>query len=143
MTILDTLASHSRARTLKNKLKYPEEEIKKEMGSPKKVAAELNEQMKEYAYRKSPWRFVFLAAAVLSGGWLVFYHVMQLLFTRIVDLSFTLLPSETASLGIIGGADGPTSIFITGPDWPQFAIGAAICAVVLVVGIVLLRKSKR
>lgn len=30
MTILDTLASHARARTLKNKLKYPEEEIKKE-----------------------------------------------------------------------------------------------------------------
>ena len=49
---------------------------------------------------------------------------------------------NSGSIGVIGGADGPTSIFITSPDWVQFAVGAAICAAVLVVGIILLRKSK-
>jgi len=52
-------------------------------------------------------------------------------------------PLDAGSVGIIGGADGPTSVFITGSDWPQFAAGVAICAVVLAVGIVLLRKAKR
>ena len=31
-----------------------DEEIYTELGDPKKVAAELNEQMQEFAYRKSP-----------------------------------------------------------------------------------------
>ena len=38
-----------------------DEEIFAELGSPKKVAAELNEQMKDYTYIKSPWRWVCLA----------------------------------------------------------------------------------
>ena len=46
-------------------------EIYAEFGTPKEAAADLNEQMKEYAYRKSPWRWLFLVAAVLSGGWLL------------------------------------------------------------------------
>ena len=50
---------------------------------------------------------------------------------------------ETASVGIIVGADGPTSIFVTTPEWTSVAMGAVICAVVLIVGIVLLRKAKR
>ena len=43
-------------------------EIYAELGSPKKAAAELNDQMREYAYRKSPWRFLFMALAAW-GGW--------------------------------------------------------------------------
>lgn len=90
------------------------EEIMAELGSPKKVAAELNEQMREYTFRKSPWRFVCLLVSVLCGGWLVWYHGVMSLLT-----GFTI--RESASLGIIGGADGPTSIFITSSpnvvDW--------------------------
>ena len=52
-------------------------------------------------------------------------------------------PIDARSVGIIGGADGPTSIFVTAPDWTGLAIGTVIFAVLLVVGIVLLRKSKR
>lgn len=35
-----------------------DEEIYAELGSPADVAADLNEQMKEFAYIKSPWRWV-------------------------------------------------------------------------------------
>nr|MBQ8244509.1 hypothetical protein [Oscillospiraceae bacterium] len=40
---------------------------------------------------------------------------------------------ETASLGIIGGADGPTVIFVTGNAWPVFLAAAAAAAVILLV----------
>ena len=51
-----------------------EEAILAELGSSRKAAAELNDQMKEFTFRKSPWRFACLALAVLSGGWLALYR---------------------------------------------------------------------
>lgn len=88
-----------------------DEAIYNELGTPKAAAAELNEQMKEYAYRKSPWRFLFAAASayglaeLLSGllGWFVYLSMGDPLLST----------GEAASLGIIGGADGPTAIFVT------------------------------
>lgn len=100
----------------------------RELGSPQKAAAELNEKMKEYVYRKSPWRFLFGATAVLSGGWLVFFAILQrfLLLCNILPVIFS--PTNAASVGIIGGADGPTSVFIAGavtagPNWDLILIG--------------------
>lgn len=52
-------------------------------------------------------------------------------------------PVDAGSVGIIGGADGPTSVFVTAPDWAGLVIGTVIFAVLLAVGIILLRKSKR
>lgn len=76
---------------------------------------------KEENGRKNPWRFVCLAAAVISGGWLAFYGIIQLLALRALE-------GETASIGIIGGADGPTAIFVTtkvGFNW-NVALMAAV-----------------
>ena len=101
--------------------------IFEELGSPKKVAADLNEQMKEYTYVKSPWRWVFLALIVgsllsfLSGG-------MIGLMVRIFNTS------ASSSIGIIGGVDGPTAIFVTtSPDYIWYRFGIRI--IVLIVGI--------
>lgn len=116
-----------------------DEEIFAEFGSPKEAAANLNEQMKEYTYRKSPWRFLFLAAAVLSGLWLVIYGILEAVF-----LSSLKAELGGASIGIIGGADGPTAIFLTtkvGIDWD-----IVIMLLILVVGLLgflRLRKCKR
>jgi uncharacterized membrane protein len=98
------------------------EEILCELGKPKKAAADLNEQMKEYAYRKSPFRFLFAALAILSGGWLVLYTILHQFGLLLNTLQWNFSPSEAASIGIIGGTDGPTAIFVTsavsaGPDW--------------------------
>lgn len=82
------------------------EEILKSLGSPKKAAAELNEQMKEYTYTKSPWRFAFLGAAVASG-----LYLLGRIITMV--LVYVMTGSEAASIGVIGGADGPTAIFVT------------------------------
>lgn len=116
-----------------------DEEIIAELGAPKNAAADLNEQMKEYAYRKSPWRFLFLAAAVLSGGWLILYRLM-LTFGMLLDtLNFTFYPNESASIGVIGGADGPTAIFVTGGvsvvQGAGFGWDVAVMVILLIVGI--------
>lgn len=93
-----------------------DEQIYAEMGTPEAVAAELNEQMKEYAYTKSRWRWAALAAAAIAGVMLLFEGVTGLL-VWLLNASV----NEANSVGIIGGADGPTAIFVaTSPgisDW--------------------------
>ena len=112
------------------------EQIQSSLGEPRQVAAELSEQLKEFVYRKSPWRFLFLAAAVFSGGWLVFYAGMQLVLN--------IIAGQAASLGIIGGADGPTAIFITTGtimDWDLIVMAGALAIGIL--GFLRLRKCKQ
>ncbi len=84
-----------------------DEQIYAELGTPKEAAALLNEQMKEYAYHKSKWRWLALAAAVL--GWLM------LAYNGVVGLLAHMLNAaiNSPSVGIVGGADGPTAIFVT------------------------------
>lgn len=89
-----------------------DEEIYAEFGSPKKAAADLNEQMKEFAYRKSPWRYLFAALAIYGGIQMFGVLLPQLMYW---GLRASFQPNA-ASVGIIGGADGPTAIFITRPD---------------------------
>ena len=48
---------------------------------------------------------------------------------------------DKSSIGIIGGADGPTKIFITGNPLPAI-IAAVMIAAVIVVVIVFLKKRK-
>lgn len=117
-----------------------DEQIYAELGEPKKAAEELNEQMKEFAYRKSPWRYVFLGAAIVSGLWLGLYGVTQILGLWILSQ----VNADAASVGIIGGADGPTAIFVTygvGIDW-DLVIGILLL-VLGIVGFLRLRKCRK
>ena len=97
-----------------------DEQIYAELGSAQKVADDLNGQMKEYAYRKSPWRFVFLACAVYGGVKLLGDLWVKLVYWFCVffmEIRSQFVPDESYSIGVIGGADGPTAIFVTSPDW--------------------------
>ena len=49
------------------------------------------------------------------------------------------LPLKALSVGIIGGADGPTAIFVTGSLWPLVA-GAAV---IIGIGLMVLIKRKK
>lgn len=83
-----------------------DEEIFAALGTPKQAAAELNEQMKEFTYRKSPWRFVGVVLAT--------YAAWQLLMEGIaLGVVQHIARQNAASIGIIGGADGPTAVFVT------------------------------
>ena len=89
-------------------------------------------QDKKKASPKSPWRWVFLAGAVLSGGYLLLQSVL-LSFGMLLG-TFRWTPGESASIGIIGGADGPTAIFVTtrtGFDW-ALLLAAAVLALCII-----------
>ena len=83
-----------------------EADILEELGAPKVAARELNTQMQEYTYMKSPWRWACLGLAIVSG--------LSLAYRGLPGLLLMLFnKANNASIGIIGGADGPTSVFIT------------------------------
>ena len=113
-----------------------DEEIYAELGAPAKAAADLNEQMKDYAYRKSPWRFLFLGIAAIGGVRLLYDGFVSLIGCFILHQN-----GGAATIGIIGGADGPTAIFVTTPAWTRPA-GMAALLIVGVVGYLLLRHCK-
>lgn len=121
MRVMSDLISAIEARREAGKT---DEEIYAELGSPQKAAADLNEQMKEYAYRKSPWRFVFAVLAFFGGA-----ELLGTLAVWILALLWTapgLAVGEAASIGVIGGADGPTAIFVTSPSWMAYIRPAAM-----------------
>lgn len=102
-------------------------QIYRELGSPAKAAAELNEQMKEYTYVKSPWRWACLTAAVLSSIYLLMGGSLTL-------AAWLMNQSLSGSIGIIGGADGPTAIFVTtSADSVLYQLG--LVTVILVAGL--------
>ena len=115
-------------------------EIYGEMGSPRKVAAELNEQMKEFAYRKSPWRYLFAVMAAY-GGAEILSGLLAWLYTMFAKLDLV-LSNEAASIGIIGGADGPTAIFVTTPGWMHY-INPVLFLCIGIYGFLRLRKCKQ
>ena len=122
--VINDLASSIEGRREAGKT---DEEIFAELGSPKKVAAELNEQLKDYTFVKSPWRWVCFALILLC--------IASLLLKGFIGiLAYALTLSVNASVGVIGGADGPTAIFVTSsPDAWLYQMG--ITLLLLVMGI--------
>ena len=118
-----------------------DEEIYAELGTPKQAAANINEQMKEYAYRKSPWRFLFAACAAYGAAELI-PMIFGCLSYWILRAWAMLTPNEAVSVGIIGGADGPTAIFLTTPVWMHYLLPAA-ALVVGILGYLRLRKCRQ
>lgn len=115
-----------------------DEEIFAELGTPRAVAGELCEQMKEYAYHKSKWRWAALGAAVLAAAMLIF-HGAQALLVSLLNLSVR----EQNSLGIIGGADGPTAVFVTTTWTPEDMIPWLILLLMGLIGWRMLSRLKR
>lgn len=115
---------------------YADEEIFAALGTPKKVAAELNEQMNEYSFVKSPWRWVFLGMSLFCGTCLVLGGVTTL-------LDWLVNASMAAHVGIIGGADGPTAIFVTTARSYGLISRFLVALLFLILGIVGFRRLSR
>lgn len=134
------MSDFSSAITARREAGMTDGEIYAELGTPKKAAETLNEQMKEFAYRKSPWRFLFAAIAAYGAAELLGSLVSWILYLSMQDPF--LRAGEAASVGIIGGADGPTAVFVTTPGW----VGCVIPLIALTVGVwgfLRLRKCKQ
>ena len=59
---------------------------------------------------KNPWRWACLGLSIVCGLLFLYSSLSQLFPLVSVKLN------EAASIGIIGGADGPTAVFVTGPN---------------------------
>lgn len=109
-----------------------------ELGTPKQAALELNDQMKEYTYQKSPWRWVCLALAIISALCLAYRGLPGLLLMLFNK-------ANNASIGIIGGADGPTAVFVTTTNSGSMPATIGLYLLLTATGILgffLLRKLK-
>ena len=74
---------------------------------------------------------LLMVIAVLLSGWMC------------AVVALTLLTKRAHSVSIIGGADGPTSIFLAGKVNPwSLIIGIVAGLMLLTAGIVLIRKRK-
>ncbi len=128
------------AITARREAGMTDEEIYTEFGTAQKAAEDLNEQMKEYTYRKSPWRYLFAACAAYGAAELLGSLVAWLMYLAVSDPFKTI--SSTSSVGIIGGADGPTAIFITTPGWMHH-ITPVILLVIGIWGFLRFSRCKR
>ena len=113
-------------------------EILAELGTPAQAAADLNRQMEEFTYVKSPWRWLCLVLAIGSGLSLLWGGGLSFLTWLLNRMS----QAEVQSIGIIGGADGPTTVFVTtSPDAMLYQLG--MCLLLLVMGILGFRFLSR
>ena len=88
--------------------------------------------------RKNPKRFAFAAMAALGGLGVLSYLACWLIGNMLGGISFSL---PASSIGIIGGADGPTSVFVAasaGPAWELL-----LCIAMLFVGMVGYRRLNK
>lgn len=115
------------------------ESVEASLGTARTVAAGYMVEMQEEAYRKSPWRFLFAAMALYGGGRLLKSVLTQ---AALLGIFWQIRHQNAASIGIIGGADGPTAVFVTGPVWGWLVLDCLLAAVGIF-GYLRLRKCNK
>lgn len=100
--------------------------IMDDMGTPLQVAEGINEEMDDLVYVKSPWRWACLVLILLSA--------LVLLFQGYLGVLVLLANGMTNTIGIVGGADGPTQIFVT-TTAAGSAQGLVMAVILLIMGI--------
>lgn len=90
--------------------------------------------------KKSPLRFAFLAMAAVGV-----YEILGNLAARFLYLAMPdpfLTAAESASIGIIGGADGPTAVFVATPGWTHWIV-PVLLLVIGIFGFIRLSRCKQ
>lgn len=68
--------------------------------------------------------------------------VMAIVFSFVFALCLGGCGKEAASIGVIGGADGPTAVFVTSRiDWPY--VCGLVGAIAVVIVIVMIYRNKK
>ena len=111
-------------------------DTKSELAEISQKLENLNAMMAE---RNSRSRRILMTAAavalIIVAAIVLFYTVMMIIFGV----------STSKSVGIIGGADGPTSILIasTGYEWLEAVVSVIISFLIIAVSVYLFKKAKR
>lgn len=118
------------------------EEIMKDMGTPDEVAAQFNEEMAPGARTLTPLRFVPLTLGILA--------LIPALIEGVSGIALARVLGSAGSIGVIGGADGPTAIYVTSnlaDPWSMFCAVALFAPAALAAALLgwycLLAKKRR
>lgn len=85
------------------------------------------------------WKVVCWAA-FLYGMWELLENIVVRILQHFLKDSLSLRGSAV-SIGIIGGADGPTAVFVTVPDWASWVFPMLLLSVGIL-GLTCMRKRK-
>lgn len=109
----------------------------------KQIAAKLEQLNALMAERNARSRTVLRIVA----GCLIAVAAVVVLSVLVPLIEWIRIMGNIGSGGIIGGADGPTSIYITGEPadaiWPTIIISGLIVAALVVVAVLLLRRCRK
>ena len=116
------LSGSARAQALKDLeqqlrgMDYSYEDFIARCGSPLQTAEIMNRSIPGYVYSKSLLRIPCLIAGLLGTAVLLYHGFMHIALRFMMENPQIFFDdSSAASLGIIGGADGPTAIFVSRP----------------------------
>ena len=80
----------------------------------------------------------------IIAGCLLAIAAVIILAMLVSLIEWICISRSMSSGGIIGGADGPTAIFVTGESlWPTILIACGIAAAIIIVAVFLLRRGKK
>ncbi len=77
---------------------------------------------------------------VMTGIMTIFHLAFNFLLSKYIEYKLSVDINEASSIGIIGGADGPTAIFLASPSYINLT---AIFPVITIAGIVYLILNRK
>ena len=122
---------------------FSEEEAVAKQGNVQNIAAEIIADAAPNEKRKDPGGVILLIASAVMLILSVVMFFNDWIVSRILTAVFNLNTMEASSIGIIGGADGPTAIFVSSVPGDNRMI---LLPTVLVVGVTIwyfMRKRKK
>lgn len=86
----------------------------------------------------------FFIGLIVVDTILLVLNILDSVFGSMIKALFSVYTSDAAAISIIGGADGPTSIFLAGKVGPPVdgLLIALLCAVIVTVVYVVVKKRK-
>ena len=86
-------------------------------------------------------RYLLFLVCAVYGAVNLMGEVLLRLFIRVGGFGAWSSRSEASTIGIIGGADGPTAVFVTTSGWTAYVL-PVLALVVGICGLVWLRKNR-
>lgn len=107
-----------------------------------KISQKLENLNEMIAQKNSKNRRILLTIVAVC---LIIIASVMLLFTGIAAVRLFMVLSPSNDIAIIGGADGPTSVFIasTGFEWVRVVASAWFAAFLIIASVYLLKKIKK
>ena len=109
-------------------------ELVSHLGTPENAALALNMSQEGAVYRKSPGRLPCLIMGIIGALGLLWTILLSWLGMLTLRQGELIQSVGDASVGIIGGADGPTAVFVASPPLVHSLLQLLPCLLIAIVG---------